>query len=83
MNKIVSGVIAATFMTTAAMAQSENIESTTTIEPAAFTTVDSYTFDLDNTTDPALTPLPADAGDYELATPADVETITSITFDLE
>jgi|GEM_PF-5601250 len=76
MKKIVSLSIAAIAFSGVAMAQSA---TTDTVQSAV---TQDYTFDLERTVDPSLAPLPADAGDYEAASPSEVETITSVTFDL-
>jgi len=82
MNKIVFGIIIATVMSGNAVAQTETVTSTITTVDAVGVSQD-YTFDLDQTTDSSLAPLPIDAGDYEIASPGEIQTTESFTFDLK
>jgi hypothetical protein len=92
MKPVFLSVVAFAIATGGALAQSGGTvavlspsETTTiqAIEPASATTVQSFTFDLDRTADASLAPLPADAGDYGVASPSEVQQLRSITFDLD
>jgi len=84
MKKFAFAFLAASFATGAAVAQSggDVVSSSTTVESVQVVAQD-YTFDLDRVTDASLAPLPADAGDYEIAAPGEAATSATYTFDLE
>ncbi len=77
MKKIASLAVIAALASSAAFAQSTTVDG----EPLETSVMPDVTFDLDRT-DSATVYLPADAGDYDVASPSEVQTITSITFDL-
>jgi len=84
MKKFAFAFLAASFATGAAMAQSGGaVVSTGTAVESVQVIAQDYTFDLDRLTDASLAPLPADAGDYEIAAPGEVAAPVSYTFDLE
>lgn len=67
---------------TTGSALAQEIVTVETIQPASVRTSADFTFDLTRTSDPSLVPLPAGAGDYELASTGEVQDPRSFTFDL-
>jgi len=84
LNRIVFTLVASTFAGGIATAQTTTtFETVETVETAEIVVAPDYSFDLDRTSDPSMEMLPADAGDYEVASPGEVQGNSNFTFDLE
>jgi len=87
LNKIVFTLVASTFAGGIATAQTtttfETVETVETVETAEIVVAPDYSFDLDRTSDSSMEMLPADAGDYDVASPGEVQGNSNFTFDLE
>jgi len=84
LNKIVFTLVASTFAGGIATAQTTTtFETVETVETAEIVVAPDYSFDLDRTSDSSMEMLPADAGDYDVASPGEVQGNSNFTFDLE
>ena len=85
----VAALVIGTSTAFAASADKSGDQSTTaatytqSIEAASARSVQTYSFNLDQTSDPSLAPLPADAGDYEAASSSEVQQLQGFTFTLD
>lgn len=89
MKKFVFCLVTASCFTSVAFAQTTTVETETiattipSVPTGDIVVAQDYTFDLERTSDPSLAPLPIDAGDYEIASPGEIQSGTDYTFELE